>query len=72
MTLAGLSIVAISFIPAGTENTGNKETISVLIMREHQQEQPRSQGLFPGTPPPSQGKEVATGGGRGVGGGLRH
>jgi len=38
MTLAGLSIVAISFIPAGTENTGNRETISVLIMPKHQEE----------------------------------
>ncbi|XP_020610320.1 organic cation/carnitine transporter 6-like [Orbicella faveolata] len=31
MTIVGLSIVAVSFIPAGTENTGNKETISVFI-----------------------------------------
>lgn len=31
MIIAGLSIVAVSFIPAGTENTGNRETISLLI-----------------------------------------
>ena len=37
MIIAGLSIVAISFIPAGTENTGNKETISVLIMPKYRE-----------------------------------
>ena len=32
LSIAGLSIVAVSFIPAGTENTGNKETISEHII----------------------------------------
>lgn len=38
LTTAGLSVVAISFIPAGTENTGNEETISALIMATYRGE----------------------------------
>lgn len=38
LTTAGLSVVAITFIPAGTENTGNEETISALIMATYRGE----------------------------------